>query len=215
MGSHLATTHFLEVICHNYPYPLTLSRYMPNLRCLHLTDFRVAFNRPLVNFVSQFTALEHLFLSTFTLYSFGDLHRIVVALPNLHELSLVLGRLASCASTILGSAATFIPKDAPRFHTLHIDCIEHSLLSLLADWIVSTGMYKSITHLALSTWNRFTTIASRITLMMQALGPSLTQLEYLPADGMATIHCHSQCITHVQRCIQTLYSLSLSHFVLN
>ena len=106
---------------------------MPNLRCLHLTDFRVVFNRPLVTFVSQFTALEHLSLSNFMVYSFCDLRRLICALPNLHELSLVLGRLAPCASTILGSAATFIPKDAPCFHMLHIDHIEHSLLSLLAD----------------------------------------------------------------------------------
>ena len=65
----------------------------------------------------------------FTLYSFGDLHRVVCALPKLRVLYLAFGRLASLPD-LLPVMTAFDASNAPRLNKLHLHDLEPSFLSL-------------------------------------------------------------------------------------
>lgn len=174
-ASHLILTQLLEITDDGHQWPLILGRYMPNIRCLCLRAMNAPLNRHLATSLSQFNVLEHLMIETFVFYSFGNLHRLICALPNLRELYLASGRLSSHVST---SDMTFTPEDAPCLRTLYLHDLEPTLQAPLAAWTVSTSMCRTVTSLVLSGRMGCSQGVPYVTRMLRALGPSLTHLEY-------------------------------------
>ncbi|KAH9921140.1 uncharacterized protein B0H18DRAFT_836204, partial [Fomitopsis serialis] len=91
---YLSSTRMLEIhsaytasICPCSP--LVLGRSMPHLQCLSLRNcLHPPYHDSFVTFMSQFTAVQHLWLDNFELKSFADFRRIICSLPRLRDLHL-------------------------------------------------------------------------------------------------------------------------------
>lgn len=160
---YLTNTHVLEVSSyhqsrHRFPaqqqqywsaVPLVLGNYMRTLECLRYAEIRPPYHTSFPFLVSCFSALVHLTLVDFQLISFLDLRTMVCALKNLRELELELGGLMSSSETAsIAPGASSIR--APRLKKLHLNYLDHGLLSGIASWVTLTDICHVCTGLDLA-----------------------------------------------------------------
>lgn len=198
---YLASTRILEVIgrgrylprAGNYytqSFPLTLCGSMPNLQCLimgYQSPTPLYRRRLVLDAFSRFTALKHLTLLEFEIYSFSEFCRIVCALRQLRELSLVMCSLrsrshATNANTMVSIWEGFVPEDIPRLERLDLQNVSQSLGSLLASWVAITDVCSHATHLLLVQAEDRLTLEEREPWTMSIidrLAPSLTTIYYI------------------------------------
>lgn len=134
--------------------------------------------------MARFTEVVQLSLHTFKVSSSMDLFRIVLSLPKLRELQLVRGRVAFetySASALSSVLATGRP--APRLDKLHLSALHPSLLSPLADWLVSSGVCQNLTFLRLGQLEDIEN-ESHAKAIIQTLHSSITSIFCTPLSSL-------------------------------
>lgn len=128
---HARKMHFSTI-------PLALGTSMHSLQCLEYFDsISPPYHPSFIRFFSCFSSVTHLSLTHFRLYSFAELRHIICGLTNLRELDLYNGTLIS-RTEATNPPPVFPPVKAPRISRLHLDRLERTLFSKLAQWISST-----------------------------------------------------------------------------
>ena len=127
--------------------PMVASKELVHhLPCLSIDSFKTPYNRNMTMFMSRFSRLSHLNLSSFRLYSFEDLRRIICALPSLLDLTLSDGDAVSGYPS-LHDGARFTPRNSPRLRKISLTFIKSGIMVPFSQWLASTDVCSTCTEL--------------------------------------------------------------------
>ena len=153
-------------------------RLVHQLQCLSIYYFQVPYNGNFTKFMSRFSQLSHLTLDSFRLYSFGDLRRIICALPGLLDLTLSNGDAAS-GSPSHHAGPGFTPRNSPRLRKVSLLSMQSGIMAPFSQWLSSADICRTCTELEISIgedpsqdW------ATYISPILEHIGCTLQRLDY-------------------------------------
>ena len=162
-------------------------RLVHQLQCLSIHYFEVPYKRNIAMFMSRFSRLSHLRLSSFRLYSFEDLRRIICALPGLLDLELHDGDVAS-GSPSHHEGPGFTPRNSPRLRKISLRQMKSGIMAPFSQWLASTDVCSTCTELRIligkdpsEDW------ATYIRPVLEHIGCTLQSLDYLYGGDFSNI----------------------------
>ena len=159
-------------------------RLVHQLQCLSFYIFKVPYHCNFTRFMSRFSQLSHLDLHVFTLYSCGDLCRIICALPSLLYLELFRGNTVS-QSIPHHNGPTITSRNHPHLRKLSLSLLNKRIMAPFSQWITSTDVFSTCTELGI--WIGSEDWAMCIRPILERIGCTLKSFECRYHGGFSNI----------------------------